>query len=135
MSQILTKVDILAVVSAKSGVAAEDLLGPSRLREFVRPRQIAFALMIEEFGYGRADVGRFFHRDHTTIIDGLLATETRHNAEDRELRAVCAETLARLGLLRANEMSDRLEAVKATIAEITEIEAETFRSQPVQVAV
>lgn len=60
---------IVEAVCAETGVPDYEILGESRIREFVRARQYAMWKCREQ-GYSFPEIGRVFNRDHTTIIHG-----------------------------------------------------------------
>lgn len=69
--------NIVEQVSRSRGVPVKDIMGTSRLKDIVAARQSAMWLSRSQ-GISFARVGRFFNRDHTTIlhacnkIDGLI---------------------------------------------------------------
>ena len=69
----MTPEKIKAAVCEEYGISQDQLLGRSRLRKYVEPRQIAYALCWKYRGrFGSlGTVGAEFGRDHTTIIHGL----------------------------------------------------------------
>jgi len=46
----------------------EDLLGRTRTKTLARARQCAMAVMCDGFGMSSTEVGRFFERDHATVL-------------------------------------------------------------------
>jgi hypothetical protein len=50
------------------GYTRAELTGPSQLRDLVRARQELMVALHDELGMSLSDVGRLFHRDHTTVI-------------------------------------------------------------------
>lgn len=68
---------ILLEVGIKRRVSTADLLGPSRLQEHVRPRHEAMWAMRQvtwadgSQRYSLPTIGRFFNRDHTTVLSGV----------------------------------------------------------------
>jgi chromosomal replication initiation ATPase DnaA len=73
----LLMTDIADVVAAQHGLTADELLGPSMLKPVCRARFEAMWVMDQrrrEDGqkrWSRCQIGRFFHRDHTTVINGV----------------------------------------------------------------
>ena len=80
---------IVKQVAAAFGVTQKELLGPSRLRRVMLPRQVAMYLARELSGLSLPRLGAAFGRDHTTIL---------HACRKVEEEAVRDATLA--GLLR-----------------------------------
>lgn len=73
--------DILIEVSEKHGVNAVDIKGSTRNRRVVRARHEAFWRCRRETANSFPAIGRFFHRDHTTVIYGVRAHEARMASE------------------------------------------------------
>ena len=74
--------DIKGYVSEVRGVRVSDIEGRRRLQDYVRPRQeVMFlarhctALSFPAIGAGLG------HRDHTTVMHGLMAVQKRMNTE------------------------------------------------------
>lgn len=59
---------IVKRVAAAFGVAEKELLGASRLRGVLRPRQVAMYLVRELTGLSLPRIGAAFARDHTTVL-------------------------------------------------------------------
>jgi hypothetical protein len=67
---------IVTAVADAFGVTAEELLGPSRRRELVGPRQAAMALCRELTDLTYSAIGRAFgDRDHTTVLHAVRAAQ------------------------------------------------------------
>jgi chromosomal replication initiator protein len=68
----LTPDDVLRSVTQHFDVALKELLGTSRKRTIVVPRQIAMYLIREETGASLVDIGnQLGGRDHTTVMHGV----------------------------------------------------------------
>lgn len=50
------------------GTTPEEVFGESRTRKSTGPRQVLMYLAYDRFGLGYAPIGRFFGRDHTTVM-------------------------------------------------------------------
>lgn len=72
-------VRIASDVAADNGLTLAELQGDSRAYTTSRPRQYAMMLMIDA-GYSASEIGRFFRRDHTTVISGARAARARGEA-------------------------------------------------------
>ncbi len=59
---------VIDVVAAYHGMRPKDLTGPSRQRQVTRARQIALWLCRQHLQMSFPDLGRAFHRDHTTAL-------------------------------------------------------------------
>ena len=78
-----TPEQILNAVSTHFRVQAADLLGPTRKKEVVHPRQIVMHLLREETRLSLPEIGRILGgRDHTTVKYGCdkISKELEHNA-------------------------------------------------------
>lgn len=71
------------------GITVDDLKGRSTRKEFARPRQHAMYLMAQYSHLSLPMIGRFFGRDHTTVLHGVQAHE-RRMAEAGLLREAAA---------------------------------------------
>ena len=63
--------EVQRVVSVYFNVPMKDLLSEKRARQISWPRQIAMWLCSEMTDASVTQVGRKFHRDHTTIMHGI----------------------------------------------------------------
>jgi chromosomal replication initiator protein len=85
---------ILKRVAAAFGVSEKDLLGPSRLRSVLLPRQVAMYLTRELTSLSLPQIGKVFaDRDHTTVLHACRKVE-------RELDVNAALAAAVRGLRR-----------------------------------
>lgn len=63
-------------------ITRADIIGPSRMRKFARPRMLAMYLAREYTDKSLNDIGDAFSgRDHATILNGIRKTEARMDAE------------------------------------------------------
>ncbi len=74
--------DVIRSVAAEHGLSVEDLIGPRRFHKFVQARHEAMwrvRAMVWPCGWGwrrwpsYPQIGRWFNRDHTTVILGVRA--------------------------------------------------------------
>jgi chromosomal replication initiator protein len=82
---------IVLVVAAHYGNTRDQLKGKRRTNSVALPRQIAMYLMRRQTTLSLSEIGRFFDRDHTTVIHACSKIE-RLLAEDRTMR----DTIERL---------------------------------------
>jgi len=72
---------IIARVAEEHGLTAADIVGPSHKQKLIVARHEAiYRVWIEKDPIGLAEIGRYFNRDHTTILSALRkkgVTETR----------------------------------------------------------
>lgn len=75
----MTTTDLDAIVkrvAAAFGVSEKELLGASRLRRVLVPRQVAMYLAREAAKLSFPRIAAFFGRDHTTVLHSCQKTET-----------------------------------------------------------
>lgn len=68
--------EINAGVATKHGIEPDEMRGSNRLRAFAHPRQEAFSVA-RKYGYSFPQIGRFYDRDHTTVLYGVQEHEKR----------------------------------------------------------
>lgn len=92
--------DLLEKVSEYYSVSVQDMIGTSRVREILIPRQIVMYLGKKRLNLSYVRLGELFsHRDHTTVMNAVKKIESQqsHDAQlMREMRAIEQE----LGLRR-----------------------------------
>jgi chromosomal replication initiator protein len=76
-----TMARILDEVSEESGISVADLKSPARFRFIAWPRQYAMWRMVNEGLWSLPQIGRFFNRDHTTVIWAFRQVEKRNALE------------------------------------------------------
>jgi chromosomal replication initiator protein len=76
---------IVTVVSSHFGITRDQLKGKRRTNSVALPRQIAMFLMRRQTTLSLSEIGRFFDRDHTTVIHACDKIE-RLRASDRTMR-------------------------------------------------
>lgn len=69
---------IAAAVCDAYEISITDLLGPSRVRRFAWPRQHAMYLMRQTGRFSFPQIGRFFRRDHSTVMAAVRAYAERN---------------------------------------------------------
>lgn len=62
---------VVALIAARHGLTAADLLGRDRRDHVARARWHAWYQLRRQFGSSLNQIGRLFRRDHTTILYGL----------------------------------------------------------------
>ena len=75
--------EITQGVAERHGVPVEFILGRGRGKFVVRARHEAMALCYE-FGYSTIDLGRYFKRDHTTILHAIRKKEKANALKNDE---------------------------------------------------
>ena len=85
--------EIQRKVSDHYNIRLSDMIGPKRVRNFARPRQVAMYLCKQMTSRSLPEIGRCFGgRDHTTVMHGVKRIE--------ELRAQDGQIAEDLELLR-----------------------------------
>lgn len=73
--------DIMKEVCDLHGISLSDMLGPARFRRIVRARQHAMWLCHKRTRFSFVRLGRFFQRDHSTVMHGIRAHEERTQSQ------------------------------------------------------
>lgn len=66
--------EVIEVVATQLHVDVAAILGRSRSRTVTRARQVAMYLLCEVYGQSTVSVGRFFERDHSTVVHAVEKT-------------------------------------------------------------
>jgi len=66
---------IVAVVAKKYGISTSDIMGTKRNKEISFPRHIAIYLARKTTAMSLPQIGKFFSRDHTTVMSSINAIE------------------------------------------------------------
>ena len=69
--------EIIEITARTYGVSLEELRGPSRRRRVVRPRQVAMYLARQCTNATLKEIGRFFRRDHSSVVYAVEVMEKR----------------------------------------------------------
>lgn len=127
--------DIQSLVCERYGVSRNKLLGDSQSKKVYRARQIGFWLCREITHHSHPTIGRFFNRDHTTVMHGVARIEEMRMA-DSSFACELDELLALFGPTRFEKeiAATVLERAKAfALAEVERVFAELgCKSQPVE---
>lgn len=67
----------VAIVANTYRVSVEEILGPRRWEPLVQARHLAIWLAKEITGWSSPELGRYFNRDHTTILYAIDVVEGR----------------------------------------------------------
>lgn len=60
--------EIAVGIATKHGLTLDELMGPQRAWRFSHPRQEAMAAIVATRRFSFPQIGRFFNRDHTTVL-------------------------------------------------------------------
>lgn len=74
---------IIAAVAAETGIAIDALKGEQRVARIAGARQLAIWRVADETELSLSEIGRLFHRDHTTILHAIRVTNQRRGADVR----------------------------------------------------
>ena len=75
-------------------VAFDELRSQNRKLYIARPRQAAFLLAHELTGKSTPQIGRYFRRDHSTVLHGIRVARAVEDADFKALLAAARERLA-----------------------------------------
>lgn len=92
----------VAEICAEAGISLEDVMGTSRLSKVCRVRQRLFYLFRED-GMSLPEIGRFFGKDHTTVLHGINMEKERRNGLGNKDKLSSAVEAAQVG--SAHELS------------------------------
>lgn len=70
--------EIVRDLADSSGVSVAEIMGDSRTRRIAHVRQEAMAQMRATGRYSFPQIGRFFNRDHATVIHACRRVAERH---------------------------------------------------------
>jgi hypothetical protein len=90
--------EISRVTAAWFKITVEDLRSENRSQQVAWPRQIAMTLCRDMSGRSTVDVGKFFNRDHTTVLYASEAVAVVMATDDEEFRAMMAIAAEATGL-------------------------------------
>jgi len=80
--QKLSPEKILSATSAYFGIRKSDILGKSRARECTVPRKIAMFLCRKNLKLPYLTIGKFFGRDHSTVMTSINQIEKKSGANE-----------------------------------------------------
>lgn len=84
----ITPERIITAVAVHHGITTEDILGSSKSRECVQPRQQAMYLCRDMLNLPYTQLGRLFGRDHSTVMSATKQIAKRVEEHETELEAV-----------------------------------------------
>lgn len=68
--------NIVNIVSGYFNALKEDIFSFKRKSDVVRARQICIWFLIKRKVFNKSQAGRYFDRDHTTVIHSLIAVQS-----------------------------------------------------------
>lgn len=81
----LTPNKILKAVSDYFGIRSSDILGKSQLKEYSLPRKLAMYLCRKKLKTPYLAIGRYFFRDHSTVMTNIKQIENKKETSEIEL--------------------------------------------------
>jgi hypothetical protein len=96
----------------------KDLLGRKRSKEFTVPRHLMYYIGTQKIGLSYTQTGKYFNKDHTSIMHGTKVAEVRLSEDKgfrRNLKKVLelAEEIQERQLLAMKESSERLRVIQS----------------------
>lgn len=79
---MLTKENLLSVISFVSGLPEDEIKGQNRARGLVLCRHAYYFLAREKMGLKLAQIGEVFGSDHTTVIHGIKKVKDMISIKD-----------------------------------------------------
>ena len=79
---MLTKENLLSVVSFVSGLPEDEIRSQNRARGLVLCRHVYYYIAREKMGLKLVDIGSVFGSDHTTVIHGITKIKDMLSIED-----------------------------------------------------
>ena len=79
---MLTKENLLSVISFVSGLPEDEIRGQNRARGLVLCRHAYYFLAREKMGLKLAQIGEVFGSDHTTVIHGIKKVKDMISIKD-----------------------------------------------------
>lgn len=81
----ITPERIVKNISDHFGIKSEDLTGKSQAREFALPRQVAMYVCRQKLHMPFQAIGKFFGRDHSTVMSSVKQIQLQVDAKQREV--------------------------------------------------
>lgn len=75
--------EIIARVAAETGIAVDAIKGEQRVAAIAQARQLAIWRVAGETELSLSEIGRLFHRDHTTVLHAIRVINQRRGADVR----------------------------------------------------
>jgi chromosomal replication initiation ATPase DnaA len=70
--------DVIDQICAEYGVSVAEVLGNSRIHDYVYARQACF-FALQKVGLSSTQIGRLMNRDHSTVLYGIRTHKERMN--------------------------------------------------------
>ncbi len=105
--------DIVRATCEHFGLPRHDLLSPAFPQRLARPRQLAMFIAREKTALSLQKIGRYFDRDHSTVLYAIRRVTARWDGEwalHRRFVVMAAEQIAGARTAREAEQVARLKA-------------------------
>lgn len=109
---------VCKAVAQHYGISVEQMRGPSVLKFFYIPRAAAMFLIREKYEASYPEIGRFFDRDHTTVIMAVRSVPERVLSTDLVQIRARIEKKPLEGCHRCNELMLQLAELKLQMLEL-----------------
>lgn len=105
MSTIVVE-DIARATAAHYGLTLDELRGERRQRRFAWPRQTAMYLARRMTPSSLKRIGRYFSRDHTTVLCAVVAIDERlgRHIPREDVETIAEDARTRAGFRRARNL-------------------------------
>lgn len=87
----LSPIKIVKAVAEHFGIKTEDILGKAQTQECAFARQTAMWICRKDLNLSLNAIGKFFNRDHSTVLSSLKQVQKRLDAKDQEILSALAE--------------------------------------------
>ena len=100
--------DVVYAVAAITGVKVHAILGPSRKQPIYRARFIAYYYCRKLTKQSLPRLGKFFDRDHTSILNGLRRMDDRISVDPGYIREIEEKFFAALKVIVDERNAERI---------------------------
>ena len=101
----MTPADILSAISMRFEIRPDQLVGRNARRLYARPRQIGMFLTRELTSLSFPQIGRFYQRDHTTVMWACREIKALTDKDGDTLEAI--ESCREIAKILAGRRADR----------------------------
>jgi len=93
----ITPSRIVNIVTGLTGISLEQMRSKSKKREIVIARHNAMYFIRKKYPkYSTIKIGKFFNRDHATVLNAIQNVNYNHDKELHELTKKVAEEIQRI---------------------------------------
>ena len=113
----MTPADIASAVSLRFDIRGDQLIGRNATRLYFRPRQVAMYLTREMTSLSFPQIGRFYQRDHTTVMWACRKIKAQM-ARDGDIREAIESCRDRAKILADHRAERRRESLSKFLVEV-----------------